>query len=196
MFRGIRQNGSGIIDLAFSRSRHSPPVHGDGGAEERRPSTSARGTALHTATPELTARRPADAASCGTSRTSMRRSGSASAAASLRYDLHRVHEPELRFTTVKEFMFKLSVRRQRRAGQGRLKPYVALARRLRRYDDRASAGGGGEKGHLLELGVAPGYAARRRHRVPDQGRAERQGLLRVRHRRGLRSSASSASPAL
>ena len=154
MFRGIRQNSTGIAHLAVGRPRHRGVLGG------RRPSrasasTSARGTASTPATPGRTVR----ARSSGTSRTSTRRSASASAAACRsRRPTPPTRVPNNSFSTVKEIMFKLAVDDSAHLGKGAVKPYVILAQELDTAPGLGQADGGAKAGTYLELGVAPGYA--------------------------------------
>ena len=67
--------------------------------------------------------------------------------------------PNNGFTTVKEIMFKLAVDDSSKLGKGAVKPYVAIAQEFDTDVARGQADGGENAGTYLELGVAPGYAA-------------------------------------
>jgi hypothetical protein len=73
--------------------------------------------------------------------------------------------PNNGFTTVKEIMFKLAVDDSGKLGKAAVKPYVAIAREFdTNYNPLTGVGtgqadGGTSAGTYLELGIAPGYAA-------------------------------------
>ena len=73
--------------------------------------------------------------------------------------------PNNGFSTVKEIMFKLAVDDSAKLGKGAVKPYIAIAREFdTSYDALTGVGtgqadGGTSAGTYLELGIAPGYAA-------------------------------------
>jgi hypothetical protein len=73
--------------------------------------------------------------------------------------------PNNGFTTVKEIMFKLGVDDSSKLGKFAVKPYVAIAQEFGAdYDEVSGIGsgqadGGTNAGTYLELGIAPGYAA-------------------------------------
>jgi len=67
--------------------------------------------------------------------------------------------PNNGFTTVKEIMFKLALDDSSMLGKGAVKPYVAIAQEFDTGSARGQADGGENAGTYLELGIAPGYAA-------------------------------------
>ena len=67
--------------------------------------------------------------------------------------------PNNGFTTVKEVMFKLGVDDSGKLGKAAVKPYVAIAQEFDTDIARGQADGGDNAGTYLELGIAPGYAA-------------------------------------
>ena len=67
--------------------------------------------------------------------------------------------PNNGFTTVKEIMFKLAVDDSSKLGKGAVKPYIAIAQEFDTDVARGQADAGENAGTYLELGVAPGYAA-------------------------------------
>jgi hypothetical protein len=69
--------------------------------------------------------------------------------------------PNNGFTTVKEIMFKLAVDDSGRLGRAAVKPYVAIAREFDAGPAQGQADGGENAGTYLEIGFAPGYAASR-----------------------------------
>jgi hypothetical protein len=69
--------------------------------------------------------------------------------------------PNNGFTTVKEIMFKLAVDDSGRLGKAAVKPYVAIAREFDAGPAQGQADGGENAGTYLEIGFAPGYAASR-----------------------------------
>jgi hypothetical protein len=69
--------------------------------------------------------------------------------------------PNNGFTTVKEIMFKLAVDDSGRLGRAAVKPYVAIAREFDAGLAQGQADGGENAGTYLEIGFAPGYAASR-----------------------------------
>jgi hypothetical protein len=69
--------------------------------------------------------------------------------------------PNNSFSTVKELMFKLAVDDSAHLGKAAVKPYVILARELDTAPGHGQADGGTKAGTYLELGIAPGYAAPR-----------------------------------
>jgi hypothetical protein len=69
--------------------------------------------------------------------------------------------PNNGFTTVKEIMFKLAVDDSGRLGKAAVKPYVAIAREFDAGLAQGQADGGENAGTYLEIGFAPGYAASR-----------------------------------
>ena len=66
--------------------------------------------------------------------------------------------PNASFSTVKEFMFKLSVDDSAHMGKVALKPYAIIAREFDTAPGLGQADGGAHGGTYLELGIAPGYA--------------------------------------
>jgi hypothetical protein len=62
------------------------------------------------------------------------------------------------FSTVKELMFKLALDDSSRLGKGAVKPYVIVAREIDTAPGLGQADGGTKAGTYLELGIAPGYA--------------------------------------
>jgi hypothetical protein len=69
--------------------------------------------------------------------------------------------PNNGFTTVKEIMFKLAVDDSSRLGKAAIKPYIAIAREFDAEPGRGQADGGENAGTYLEIGFAPGYSASR-----------------------------------
>jgi hypothetical protein len=67
--------------------------------------------------------------------------------------------PNNGFTTVKEIMFKLGVDDSGKLGKAAVKPYIAIAQEFDTDIARGQADGGENAGTYLELGIAPGYAA-------------------------------------
>ena len=67
--------------------------------------------------------------------------------------------PNNGFTTVKEIMFKLAVDDSSKLGKGAVKPYIAIAQEFDTDIGRGQADAGENAGTYLELGIAPGYAA-------------------------------------
>lgn len=67
--------------------------------------------------------------------------------------------PNNGFTTVKEIMFKLAVDDSSKLGKGAVKPYIAIAQEFDTDVARGQADAGENAGTYLELGIAPGYAA-------------------------------------
>lgn len=65
--------------------------------------------------------------------------------------------PNNTFTTVKELMFKLAVDDSARFGKAALKPYAIVARELDAEPGTGQADGGLEAGTYFETGIAPGY---------------------------------------
>jgi hypothetical protein len=66
--------------------------------------------------------------------------------------------PNNAFTTVKEIAFKLGVDDSRYLGKAALKPYGVVAFEFDTAPGVGQADGGSKAGRYLELGVAPGYA--------------------------------------
>lgn len=66
--------------------------------------------------------------------------------------------PNSMFSNVKELMVKLAVDDSARHGKAAVKPYVILAREFDAAPGVGQADGGTKAGTYLELGVAPGYA--------------------------------------
>jgi len=67
--------------------------------------------------------------------------------------------PNNGFTTVKEIMFKLAVDDSSKLGKAAVKPYIAIAREFDAEPGRGQADGGESAGTYLEIGFAPGYSA-------------------------------------
>jgi hypothetical protein len=67
--------------------------------------------------------------------------------------------PNNGFTTVKEIMFKLAVDDSSKLGKAAVKPYIAIAREFDAEPGRGQADGGENAGTYLEIGFAPGYSA-------------------------------------
>jgi hypothetical protein len=67
--------------------------------------------------------------------------------------------PNNGFTTVKEIMFKLAVDDSGYLGKAAVKPYVAIAREFDTGIAQGQADGGENAGTYLEIGFAPGYSA-------------------------------------
>ncbi len=66
--------------------------------------------------------------------------------------------PNGSYSTVKEMMFKLAVDDSAHLGKGAMKPYVILAREVDTAPGLGQADAGAKAGTYLELGIAPGYA--------------------------------------
>jgi hypothetical protein len=69
--------------------------------------------------------------------------------------------PNNGFTTVKEIMFKLALDDSGRLGKAAVKPYVAIAREFDTGPAQGQADGGDNAGTYVEIGFAPGYSAAR-----------------------------------
>ena len=69
--------------------------------------------------------------------------------------------PNNGFTTVKEIMFKLGVDDSGKLGKAAVKPYIAIAQEFDTDIARGQADGGDKAGTYLEIGFAPGYAAKK-----------------------------------
>jgi hypothetical protein len=69
--------------------------------------------------------------------------------------------PNNGFSTVKEIMFKLAVDDSSKLGKGAVKPYIAIAQEFGTEPGLGQADGGDNGGTYVEIGVAPGYAASR-----------------------------------
>ena len=67
--------------------------------------------------------------------------------------------PNNGFTTVKEIMFKLAVDDSGKLGKAAVKPYIAIAREFDSEPGRGQADGGENAGTYVEIGFAPGYSA-------------------------------------
>jgi hypothetical protein len=67
--------------------------------------------------------------------------------------------PNNGFSTVKEIMFKLAVDDSSKLGKAAVKPYIAIAREFDTALGIGQADGGDNAGTYLEIGIAPGYAA-------------------------------------
>jgi hypothetical protein len=65
------------------------------------------------------------------------------------------------FSTVKELMFKLAVDDSARLGKAAIKPYFIIAREFDTSPGLGQADGGADAGTYFELGIAPGYAGSR-----------------------------------
>jgi len=66
--------------------------------------------------------------------------------------------PNNGFTTVKEIMLKLAVDDSAHLGKAAVKPYVIVAREFDTDIARGQADGGAEAGTYFEVGIGPGYA--------------------------------------
>jgi hypothetical protein len=67
--------------------------------------------------------------------------------------------PNNGFTTVKEIMFKFAVDDSGKLGKAAVKPYIAVAREFDAEPGRGQADGGENAGTYVEIGFAPGYSA-------------------------------------
>jgi hypothetical protein len=67
--------------------------------------------------------------------------------------------PNNGFTTVKEIMFKFALDDSGKLGKGAVKPYIAIAQEFGSEPGTGQADGGENAGTYLEIGFAPGYAA-------------------------------------
>jgi hypothetical protein len=67
--------------------------------------------------------------------------------------------PNNGFSTVKEIMFKLAVDDSGKLGKAAVKPYIAIAREFDTEPGFGQADGGDSAGTYVEIGFAPGYAA-------------------------------------
>jgi hypothetical protein len=65
--------------------------------------------------------------------------------------------PNSSFSNVKEMMFKLALDDSAHLGKGAVKPYVVVARELDTAAGLGQADGGARAGTYLELGIAPGF---------------------------------------
>jgi hypothetical protein len=66
--------------------------------------------------------------------------------------------PNNGFTTVKEIMFKLAIDDSAKLGKGALKPYFAIAQEFGTEPGVGQADGGENAGTYMEIGVSPGYS--------------------------------------
>jgi hypothetical protein len=66
--------------------------------------------------------------------------------------------PNSGFSNVKEFMFKAAVDDSAHLGKGAVKPYVIIAREFDTAPGVGQADAGNKAGTYMELGIAPGYA--------------------------------------
>ena len=69
--------------------------------------------------------------------------------------------PNNGFTTVKEIMFKFAMDDSGKLGKAAVKPYIAIAQEFNTEPGTGQADGGENAGTYLEIGFAPGYAAKR-----------------------------------
>jgi hypothetical protein len=69
--------------------------------------------------------------------------------------------PNNGFTTVKEIMFKFAMDDSGKLGKAAVKPYIAIAQEFGTEPGTGQADGGENAGTYLEIGFAPGYAAKR-----------------------------------
>jgi hypothetical protein len=67
--------------------------------------------------------------------------------------------PNNGFTTVKEIMFKFALDDSSMLGKAAIKPYIAVAQEFDTDPGRGQADGGENAGTYLEIGFAPGYSA-------------------------------------
>ena len=67
--------------------------------------------------------------------------------------------PNNGFSTVKEIMFKLAVDDSGKLGKAAVKPYIAIAREFDASPGFGQADAGDNAGTYLEIGIAPGYSA-------------------------------------
>jgi hypothetical protein len=67
--------------------------------------------------------------------------------------------PNSGFTTVKEIMFKIAVDDSSKLGKAAVKPYIAVAREFDTDIAQGQADGGDNAGTYVEIGFAPGYSA-------------------------------------
>jgi hypothetical protein len=67
--------------------------------------------------------------------------------------------PNNGFTTVKEVMFKLALDDSGKLGKGAMKPYFAIAQEFGTEAGVGQADGGENAGTYMEIGISPGYAA-------------------------------------
>jgi hypothetical protein len=67
--------------------------------------------------------------------------------------------PNNGFTTVKEIMFKFAMDDSGKLGKAAVKPYIAIAQEFGTEPGTGQADGGENAGTYLEIGFAPGYAA-------------------------------------
>ena len=163
MFRGIRQNGSGIatwpaVDLGISA------YSGDGGLK----SVSINfGTwnSLHTGDTGADSEDSGLGCACGKLwyesdfYTSLGLGFGGGTSFTTTYTAYT--SPNNGFSTVKEIMFKLAVDDSSKLGKAAVKPYIAIAREFDTAPGVGQADGGDSAGTYLEIGFAPGYAASR-----------------------------------
>jgi hypothetical protein len=69
--------------------------------------------------------------------------------------------PNNGFSTVKEIMFKFAVDDSSKLGKAAVKPYIAIAREFDTQPGVGQADGGENAGTYVEIGFAPGYAAKK-----------------------------------
>jgi hypothetical protein len=89
--------------------------------------------------------------------------------------------PNNGFTTVKEIMFKFAMDDSGKLGKAAVKPYIAIAQEFGTEPGTGQADGGENAGTYLEIGFAPGYAASKASIDSDRLRGQQVRVLQ--HRR-------------
>ena len=174
MFRGIRQNSTGLCPgrPSISGSRHIRAMAGLKSVGMNFGSWNS----LHSGDTGSMVR----PARCGRSRTSTRQSVSDSAEGTSFSTTYTAYtSPNGGFTTVKEISFKLGIDDSGYLGKGALKPYVILAQEFE-TDISTGQADGGERGHLHGDRICAGLLRHQQgqHRVSDQDRLQPERLLR------------------
>jgi len=161
MFRGIRQNSSGIatwpaMDLGISA------YSGDGGLKSVGINFGTWNS-LHTGDTGADSEESGLGCACGKLwyesdfYTSLGLGFGGGTSFTTTYTAYT--SPNNGFSTVKEIMFKLAVDDSGKLGKAAVKPYIAIAREFDTSPGFGQADGGENAGTYLEIGVAPGYSA-------------------------------------
>jgi hypothetical protein len=161
MFRGIRQNSSGIatwpaVDLGISA------YSGDGGLKSVGINFGTWNS-LHTGDTGADSEESGLGCACGKLwyesdfYTSLGLGFGGGTSFTTTYTAYT--SPNNGFSTVKEIMFKLAVDDSGRLGKAAVKPYITIAREFDTSPGVGQADGGDNAGTYLEIGFAPGYAA-------------------------------------
>jgi hypothetical protein len=161
MFRGIRQNSSGIatwpaMDLGIS------VYSGDGGLKSVGINFGTWNS-LHTGDTGADSEESGLGCACGKLwyesdfYTSLGLGFGGGTSFTTTYTAYT--SPNNGFSTVKEIMFKLAVDDSGKLGKAAVKPYIAIAREFDTSPGFGQADGGDNAGTYLEIGFAPGYSA-------------------------------------